>query len=315
MATTITVRDLDNYPDNSKTISVSQTTMIPTGAEGDEKWVLSFTTSAYSDNTDRTSIQDIYIQEFKAGWAKSSGLVSAPFTIQEGRKSLGISLDGSDVYDIVLTNGTYGGDSLADHIQELVREVPTTFSGTWNSNDDPLAFMNSAAKFTNGKFYIVSGNVGSHYTGSSKTSAIVSASGVDTLYSYLGFDLGFNSYDLASTYVKESLINEDYTAGDATLYTSFNSGDVSANDALAITDGTDTDYFTALSVSGSEITVATSGVNAFNGISNNYTSGEAKVQVLKMQDPDSVPAIYYDKVDDVMRWGIMSILNQIDFSS
>jgi hypothetical protein len=67
MAVNVTVYDLENYPDNSKTVTVDQKTVVPLGYDGDEQWVLSFTTTAYSDNTARTAIQDIYVTEMKAG--------------------------------------------------------------------------------------------------------------------------------------------------------------------------------------------------------------------------------------------------------
>ena len=62
MATSVTVYDLENYPDNSKSMTLDHKAVVPVGEEGDEKWVLSFTTTAYSDNDDRTAISDLYIQ-------------------------------------------------------------------------------------------------------------------------------------------------------------------------------------------------------------------------------------------------------------
>lgn len=314
MATNVTVRDLDTYPDNNKTVTVDQTTVVPSDAEGDEKWVLSFTTTAYSNNTNRTAIQDIYVQEFKAGWAKSSGFASSPFTIQSGRRWLGIKIDGSSQYYIQLTDGTYGGDSLAEHIETKIRSLPTA-TGTWSSSDDSLAYKNAMVDYTDGKFYIISGNLGEHYTGSNRTSVAVSASGSDTLYSYLGFNLGFSTGSISNTAINEALVNQDYTAGARFLYTGLSSGDVSANDSLMITDGSNTDYFTVLAVSGSKLTVPTSGINGFDGISNSYTASEAKVQILRSQDPDRAPKTYHNTIDSIFRWGIMSIANSIDFSS
>ena len=63
MARNVTVYDLDNYPDNSKTVTCDQQSIVPIGYGGDEQWVLSFVTSAYSDNTNNTAIQDIYVRE------------------------------------------------------------------------------------------------------------------------------------------------------------------------------------------------------------------------------------------------------------
>ena len=313
MATNVTVRDLVNYPDNNKTVTVDQSMIVPAGAEGDEKWVLSFTTNGYSDNTNRTPIQDIYLQDTRVGWAKSSGFVTSPFIIGASNKYLGVSIDGSDVYYIGLNEGTYGGDSLADEIQSKINEVPT-LSGVWNSNDDALAFINSTVDYKNGKFYVISGNISEYYTGTSKSSVQITASGSDGLYSYLGFDLGFDSESLSSAGVVEVLVGSDYTAGTSTIIASSALG-ASAGDALMVTDGTYIDYFTALTVSGVNIGVAVSGVNGFDAISHNYTAGESKIQLLRPQDPEAEADNYFKKIDDVVRWGIMSISNQLDFSS
>jgi len=314
MATNVTVRDLENYPDNSKTVTVDQTTVVPAGAEGDEKWVLSFSTSGYSDNTNRTTIQHIYVQDMKVGWAKSSGFSTGPYVISSNNKYLGVSIDGSSVYYVELSEGTYEEDSLIDELQTKIRAIPT-ISGAWNSNDDQLAFKNSVVGYKSGKFYIVSGNLSSYYTGTSKSSVSVSASGSDTLYSYLGFDLGYDSETISNISVKESLLASSYTVGDATVVIASSVG-ASVGDALMITDGTNTDYFTALSVT-SDVTIGVpvSGTNGFNAITHNYTASNAKVQLLRAQDPDAQADYYYKTVDDVTRWGIMSITNQLDFSS
>jgi hypothetical protein len=195
MAVNITVYDLDNYPDNNKTMTVDQSTVVPVGYEGDEQWVLSFTTSAYSDNTNLTAIQDIYVQEINAGWYKSSGLVDlSNVTISGGNKVLGLNMDNSSkTYYVQLTEATYGPDALAEHIRDLIRAVPST--GYWASADDSLAYLNALVDYTDGKIKIISGTVATNYTGTSQTSVVVSASGSDTLYANLGFNLGIGSYE------------------------------------------------------------------------------------------------------------------------
>jgi hypothetical protein len=313
MATNVTVRDLENYPDNFKTVTVDQSTLVPTGARGDEKWVNSFTTTAYSDNTALTAIQDIYVQEFKAGWYKSSGLVNGPFIIQSGRQWLGIKIDANNTYYIQLDASTYGGDSLASQIEEKIRAVPTT-SGTWQTGDDSLAYKNATVDYVNGKFIIVSGNVGEFYTGVNRSSVDVTASGADTLFTYLGFQLGINSEDLASNLSTQTMLATSYTVSGATLVLSSDIGFV-AGDSGYITDGTNADYFTVISGSGITWTVPNVAYNGFNGIANSYTAGEAKVMRLRFQDPDQEPTYYHSTVDSIVRWGIASLVNQIDFSS
>lgn len=310
MATNITVRDLDNYPDTSKTISVDQSTLVPTGAQGDEKWVLSFTTTAYSDSTALTGIQNIYVQEFSTGWNKSSGLVdlSGGVTIIPGSKSFKISIDGSSYYDVMLSEAIYGPDSLADHIQTVIRAIPTTSGIGWNSSDDQLAFKNAIVEYNEGKLKIVSGNVSEFYTGGSKSAVHVMASGVDTLYKGLGFNLGMDSETIASTSIKESLVVTSCGPSSTAIIIETMS-DLSVGDPMAIIDDSNTEYFIAASGTTSTNIVIISGT-----LTNSYTGMEAKVQRLRVQDPDQEPVHYHSTVDSVMRWGIMSILNQIDFS-
>ena len=74
MAITQEVQDLQNYPGNVKRITLDVDTLVPTGAEGDEKMMLVASTSAYSDNTVNTTIPTTYVSGAKIGWAKSSGL-------------------------------------------------------------------------------------------------------------------------------------------------------------------------------------------------------------------------------------------------
>jgi len=315
MARNITVYDLDNYPDNSKTVTIDQQTIVPVGAEGDEKWVLSFTTTAYSDNTNNTPIQDLYIQELKTGWAKSSGLVSlGGYKTSATSKKLGVKIDNSSqYYYIELAEDLAGGDNIANALEEKIRAIPTV-SGVWNSNDDALAYKNAIVKYINNKFYIVSGNMSDSYIGAKRSSVKVTASGTDTLYRDLGFDLGVDSESLASISIPETSLAIDYTAGSQYLYVSSVTG-ISVKDCCIITDGTNTDYFQVIAISGTRLTVPTNATNGFDAISHSYTANRAKIQVLRYQDPDREPNGFYDTVDEITRFGIMSIVNQIDFSS
>ena len=312
MATNITVKDLDNYPDTSKTITVDQKTLVPTGAQGDEKWVLSFVTTAYSDNTALTAIQDIYVQEFSTGWLKSSGLVdlSGGIIIAPGAKSFQIKIDGSSSwYTVTLDNNIYGPDSLADHMQTVIRAIPTTSGVGWNSSDDPLAYKNAMVEYNEGKMKIVSGNVSEFYTGSNKSAVHVQASGVDDLYKDLGFNLGINSEEVATRDIKESVVTVSCGPTSTAIVINTMSGLV-AGDPIAIVDDSNTEYFIAASGTSTTNIVIVSGT-----LTNSYTASEAKVQKLRLQDPDQQPVNYHSTVDSVMRWGIMSTLNQIDFSS
>jgi len=311
MATNITVKDLDNYPDTSKTITVDQKTLVPTGAQGDEKWVLSFVTTAYSDNTALTSIQDIYVQEFSTGWIKSSGLVDlgSSVIISPTSKSFRVNIDSSSVYDVILTEDTYGPDSLADHMQSVIRAIPTTSGSGWSASDDQLSFINAMVEYSEGKFKIISGNVSEFYTGNSKSAVHVQASGVDTLYKDLGFNLGTDSESIATRDIKESLVITSCGPTSSTVVINTMSG-FAAGDPMAIVDSSNTEYFIAQAGTASGSIAIVSGT-----LTNSYTGSEAKVQKLRLQDPDQAPVNYHSTVDSIMRWGIMSTLNQIDFSS
>lgn len=322
MATNVTVYDLESYPDNSKTVVVDQKTVVPVGYEGDEQWVLSFTTTAYSDNTSRTAIEDIYVREMKSGWIKSSGLVGNIFTIGSSTKTLKVTMDKSTGYYIQLTEGTnLKGDAIAIDMETKVRAIPD--SGAWNSTADSdyeLSYRNASVEFEDGKFWIIAGSMERYYTGDdvARSSVEVTYSGADTCYQVLGFDIPILSKTLAGVGVKEVLVASTYTAGATPLSINAGSG-VVVGDALMITDGANVDYFTALSgTTDTSIVIATTGVEGYNGIANSYTvSGtlHAKVQILKEQDPDKVPSQYYYTIDGVIRYGIKCISNQIDFSS
>jgi len=325
MAVNVTVYDLDNYPDNSKTVTTDQKTLVPVGYEGDEQWVLSFSTTAYSDNTNRTAIQDIYVREMKAGWIKSSGFTgtSGKFTLVSGSSNqLKVKMDASagatgqgGYYVIELTAGVnLTGDAIAADMEDQIRAIPD--SASWNSSDAgyQLSYKNAMVDFTDGRFWIVSGNVGKYYTGTERSSVAVAKYSTDTCYEDLGFDLAISSESIAGTSAKEVLLASDYTTDTASMVIGAGTG-VAAGDCMFITDGTNTDYFEVISVSGTTLTVATSGANGFTGVSNSYTANVSKVQLLKYQDPEQVPAAYHDTIDSITRWGIMSIANVIDFSS
>jgi hypothetical protein len=313
----VTVYDLENYPSNGKTVSVNLVSVVPVGYEGDEKWVISASTTGYSNITSRTAIQTLYIRDIKAGWAKSSGLKGGTFTIGAAGKTLGIRMDSiSNTYYVVLEEGSnLSGDSVAADMETKIRAIPA--SPEWQSGDSgyELSYLNSSVEFENNRFKIVSGSMGSYYTGSDRTAVVVTASGADTAYEDLGFDLGITSQQIAGLVPKEVSLGSSYTTDTTPMTISAGTG-VVAGDALCITDGSNYDYFTALSgTTDTSVVVATEGANGFIGVANNYTAGEAKVQVLKYGDPESVPVPFYTDVDSLVRFGIKTMANQLDYSA
>jgi len=194
-------------------------------------------------------------------------------------------------------------------MQTVVRGIPTASGISWNSSDDQLAFKNAMVEYTEGKLKIISGTVSEFYTGTNKSSVGVQANGVDTLYVDLGFNLGIGSESISTTAIKESIVTTS-CGPSSTAIVIETMQDLAAGDPVAIIDATNIEYFIAASGTGTSNIVIASGT-----LTNSYTGTEAKVQRMRIQDPDQQPVNYHSTVDSVMRWGIMSILNQIDFSS
>jgi len=324
MAISVTVYDLENYPDYPKTITLDEKSVVPAGQEGDEKWVLSFVTTAYSDNTARTAIQDIYVQEIKGGWLKSSGFVGTggKFTIGAASKQLKIKIDasagavgGGGYYTITLTTGiNLTGDAIAADMETKIRALPADAS--WIAGDAAyeLAYLNASVEYKDGRFWIISGSVSLYYTGASRSSVEVVQAAGDICYQTLGFNLSIDSETVAGISAKEVMLAENYTTDTSPVVIGTGTG-VVAGDCMMIYDGTNKDYFAVLSGTETSVEVATIAGHNYTGISNSYTTSGTKVQVLREQDPEQAPVAYYDIVDSIVRWGIKSITNQIDFSS
>ena len=325
MAITQEVQDLNNYPGNVKTVTLDVDSVVPTGTEGDEKMMYTASTSAYSDNTARTAIQTLYVSGSKIGWAKSNGLAGAAgkFAVTSSSYKLGISLDatvsgtyqsgGRGCYEISLAfndSTPTSGAAVAANFQEEIRKI------TCEADDAgyQLAYTNASVQFVDGKFMISSGAIAHSYTGADRTSVYVAAGPTMDVSAVLGFENQVTSEAIAGMSVAESYITQNYTTDTATLHINDGTG-VQTGDALYISDGTESDYFTAILVSGTEITVATNGTNSYTGIANSYTTAaKSYVQILKMQDPDVNPNAYYDDADGLLRYMLKIMVNQIDFS-
>lgn len=326
MAINIDTQNLELFPGNTKRISIDLESVVPYSNEGDEIFVLSASTSAYSDNTLRTTIPDLYVTELKSGWCKSSGFAGASgkFYIDNTHKTMRIKInatasgiDGSGYYDINLTpnddSTPITGEIIAAELEDSIRALANTL----NSADVGFytAYKNASVEYKNGKFWIISGSMGPYYTGNNRTSVVVASGTTNDCTEVLGFDLSTTSYALASIAIKETLLNNDYTVGDSTVSVNTGTG-ATAGKAFMITDGINTDYFTALSgTTDSSIVVATEAANNYAGIVNNYTASKAKLQLLREQDPESVPTSWYTSIDQLVRFGIKTIANQIDYSS
>lgn len=319
MAINIATQDLDNYPGNSKTVTIDVNSLVPTGYEGDEQIVLRVYTNAYSDNQNRTAIQDLYITEAKSGWIKSSGFKGSVFQLDSTKNSFRIALDttvsgynGTGWYGVELAHSdgaNLPGDQVAVDMEEKIRALPN--GAQWNIGDNGLimAYRNCSVEFDNGKFKIISGSISDSYIGTDKSAVTVASGTSNDCLTWLGFDLPMDSETLASTQVREAEILTTY-AGGAIIYTSGGTG-AEVGDAMAISDGENTEYFIVggLNPSGSDITVSGTAPT------NTYTANESKVQLLRMNDPEFEPTSPYGNVDGIARYGIKNMVNQIDYSS
>lgn len=321
MAINVDTQDLENYPGTVKRVAIDQTSLVPQGNEGDESYVLSFSTTAYSDNTARTAIQTLYVTNFKSGWCRSSGFagVANKFALTASGNTIGIKIDntvsgtdGSGYYDIVLdynvnstaVPGTTVAADMELKIRALADNLVTADLGY------KLAYMNASVEYMDGRFWIVSGSMEDYYTGSSRSSVAVRAGSSNDASTILGFDVYTSSEDMAGIAVTEAMLVSSFTASGTSMAISQNLG-ASEGDCLMITDRTNTDYFqlNADPVGGTALTFG-AGV-----VKNDYVANSAKVQILREKDPFSEPYLWHDTVDSIARFGLKTIINQIDYSS
>jgi hypothetical protein len=304
MAVNVSVFDLVNYPSNPKTVTVDLTELVPYGNSGEDTWVISAVTTATASGG--ASIQRLYLSDIKFGWAKSSGLQSGPYSITDSQKHLKIAIDEdiADAVEIALDTNILGlgGDAVASDIQSKLSNAASA-GGAKAGN---LSYLNAVCTYTNGTFMIISGTASNLYSGSTRSSVAV-ADGTTTtgLAAELGFDIPFTSENIVSTQVKQTSLAADYSSG--TSITVAGTGIVSEGDCVGITDGTNTEYRGVESSLGTAVTLS-------SGMDNSYLTGSL-VQVLELQDPSGEPPPAYANIDDVLKFAIASIVNQIDFSS
>jgi hypothetical protein len=328
MAINISTQDLLNYPGIVKTVTVDQSSIVPTGYEGDEQYVQKFSTTAYSDIATTTSIQAIYVTDFKTGWCKSSGFAGSggKFSLDATHYKLNVKIDastttsgssvGDGYYEISLAynqdSTPVDGSAVAADMEEKIRAISLHTEDTGFA----LSYLNASVEYQDGKFYIVSGSVGSYFSGDDRSSVKVMEAATNGCAAELGFNLPLDSETLAGIAIKESYITSNYTTNTTPLAIAAGTG-VTAGDCLMITDGVNTDYFTAISgTTSTSVVVATSANNNYVGIANSYTTTSgARVQILRQQDPEGIPTMWYTNIDAIVRWGIKSMVNQIDYSS
>ncbi len=321
MSISLDVQDLENFPGVTKKVTLDTTILVPSGAEGDEKYLISASTSAYSDTVNRTAIQSLYIAGGKIGWVKSSGFkgTNGKFALDSTHCVLGVKMDATvsgtsnGYYNITLDHN----NGVAKRGEEIALDLQTKIRSTTVSGVDAgfsLAYKNCSVKFSDNKFHISSGTISNYFTGPSRSSVRVGNNPANDCAAMLGFDQPVVSEDLSDITILEAPILSDYTAGTDTLVINMTTG-VNVGDALIITDGVNSDYFTALNVATTNITVATTATNGFVGINNSYTVADgAYIQILQKADPDNSPDSYYSNIDELLRYMAKIMINQIDFA-
>lgn len=303
MATNITVYDLINYPDNGKTVTVSLKSVVPTGAFGDEKWVLNATTSATASGS--ASIQDSFANGYACGWSKSSSRVPSPMTISSTTNQLKVAIDEptglTGGITITLTDSTSAqtGDDIALDIETQIRAATTT----GGAKDGNLSYVNARCVYEGGRFVIASGSIADSFTGSQKSAVRVGPAATHDASAVLGFDTVVESEEIALSSLVETYVTSAVTA--ATTVPVASATGLSIGDCIALkdTDGT-LSYRYISGISGLNLTV-----NAAATVSQN-----TMVQLLRLQDPDVLPPSYLSDVDSVMRHLIELMARQINFA-
>lgn len=300
MAINETIKDLINYPNKSKTVTLDIQKVIPVDNEGDEVYVISATPG--TGVTRSGGINPVFVRDFKAGFARSSGLKEPPFTIASGNNAIRISLDGSAYQPIVLASGIgLSGDSIALDIQDKLEALGAYGQAQANN----VAFLNATVEFKNNRFSILTGSVSNTYVGTGKSSVAVLDGLLSGGATTLGFDIPITSESIASQSPTQVYVSSPYVSG-TTLNISSSNG-LSPGQAFMVTDGTSKEYFVAQSVGVG--TLAISGA----GLANDYAAGSL-VQKIFERDPVSDVASPYTRADDIIKFALRAVANQIDFA-
>ena len=314
MAVNVTVRDIVNFPGGTaKTITLDITQIVPVGGdplEGDEIWVTSAVTTATASGGG--SIENIFKNQMKRGYIESSGLAGSVFNIPASAQ-MKIAIDEAGGVDIALTeaNNVLGVDIATELEAAIKAEAEVGGGGAKLGN---LSYLNAQVRFSNGKFIIESGSVASSFTGTGRSSVALSAPDgpfTDALRIELGFDIATTSEGLAGRQLVETDLTAAYSSG--FLLTVTSTANLNAGDAFEVLDGTNTSIALVSGTISSSVFrfTAVSGVEL--GLDNTYALGSLvrKLHPVNVADPVSV----VDTVDELYRFSIDSIVNQIDFSA
>lgn len=313
MPVNITARDIDNFPGGTpKTITLDIAQIAPAGGnpEGDTVWVSSAVTTATASGGG--AIQNIFKNDMKRGFVK--GITPATSFINIGTNyGLKIAIDEDLIngVDITLTEGSgLLPDTVAQDIEDKLHAEAKVGQG--GSKVGNLSYLNAQVRFVNGVFKIESGTVSDRYTGTGKSSVVVGAPALLTdARQALGFHLAVSSEQLALRQLVESPLTVPYVSGDILDLAS--TAGLSTGDAFQITDGQNsTTALVSGTLSASQMRF-TSISGAGLGLSSPFAVGSIlrRLDILDTADPVSAVT----SIDQLYRFQIDSLMNQIDFSS
>ncbi len=318
MAVNVTVRDIENFPGGTpKTVTVDVVQIVPVGGspEGDEIWISSSTTSATASGGG--SIESIFKNDVKRGFVRGKSVAAGLITIAAST-GLKIAIDesiGAGV-DVTLTEVTNALPSdIAVDLEAKIKAQADIGGGGGKVGN--LSYLNVQVRFADNKFQIESGTLSSTFTGSGRSSVAISApsSGSD-VRAQLGLDIIDSSETLAARQISETTIASAYSSGDI-LEVSSTAG-FSSGTAIVVKDGTNSQILATSGVgvadglTASQIQFITQSGGA-TGLERSYPTGTLVRQLHEVDVADPISAV--TTVDQLYRFSIDSMINQIDFSS
>jgi hypothetical protein len=254
----------------------------------------------------------------KRGWLKSSevsGNIDLTAPTSYGIR-VAIDEDIASGVNITLANGTNLLPSdIAQDLETKIQNQGLLESGGAKAGN--LSYLNAQVRFVNLKFEIESGTLSDTFTGTGKSSVVLGApTGGDTdARSLLGFTIVSTSETLASRQISETSIASAYTGTDI-LEVSSTAG-FSAGDPIRVDDGTNSQTIVASGagvadgLSAAQIRFVTQSGGSV-GLANPYPTGTLVKLLHEVDVADPVSAV--TTMDELYRFGIDSLVNQIDFS-
>jgi hypothetical protein len=216
--------------------------------------------------------------------------------------------------EMVEANNVLGVDVAAELEAAIKAEANIGGGGAKIGN---LSYLNVQVRFLNGKFIIESGTAASSFTGSGRSSVALSPPTgpfTDNLRPVLGFDIATASETLAGRQLVETDLTASYTGSAIDdLLTVTSTSNLEVGDAFEILDGTSSNIALVSGTISSSVFRFTSISGAGTGFGASYAAGAMVRKLHQVNVADPVSAI--DTVDELYRFSIDSIVNQIDFSS